>query len=265
MSKRRLSNFEERLERLIEGGFARLFRGPLHPHEVALQLARAIEDNTLTTSEGVDVAPSYYQIRFNPDDQATLLAQTPDLVAQLVKQVVTYCLEAELQLTSTPEVILLADAEIQPRNLRIEARHLSKKRDTTQLMERVDFGQPPAARMPADAQLIVDGQRTVPLTREIFNVGRHPDNDLVLSDPRISRHHLQLRLRHGRYVLYDTESRGGTYVNGMRVSEHILLPGDVIHIGGVSLLYMEEEPQPRDMGDTQLDVLPPDLPKGPQT
>ena len=47
MTKRRIANFEDNLERLIEGGFARLFRGDLQPRDVAVQLIRAIEDNAL--------------------------------------------------------------------------------------------------------------------------------------------------------------------------------------------------------------------------
>lgn len=92
----------------------------------------------------------------------------------------------------------------------------------------------------------------------MFNIGRHPDNDLVLSDLRISRHHVQLRLRHSRFVIYDRKSRGGTFVNGNPISEHILTSGDVIRIGGVTLLYMEDEPSDRRLSDTQLDMLPPD-------
>ncbi len=262
MSKGRFSNFEDRLERLIEGGFARLFRGPLQPREVAVQIARAIEDNTIVGGEGREAAPTYYEIHLSPEDHAALMAQTPDLPRQLARQVITYCLEAGLYLLSSPEIAMISDPETPGQSLRVEARHVVKKHQTTQIMEPVEPPKPPPPEMPADAQLIVDGERVVPLTREIFNIGRHPDNDLVLSDLRVSRHHLQLRLRHGRYVLYDTQSRGGVYVNGQRVNEHILLPGDLIRIGSVSLLYMEDESQHDSSGDTQLDMHPPDLSEG---
>ncbi len=259
MKKRRISDFEERLERLIEGGFARLFRGPLHPREVALQLARAIEDNTIAGASGREAAPTHYEIRFSTDDHVVLLAQTPDLDSQLAGEVVNYCQETGLLLLAPPEIVLIADPEVPTRSVRIEAKHIIHKHQTTQLMEPVDR---PLTSPAPDAQLIIDGQRTVPINREIFNIGRHPENDLVISDLRISRHHLQVRLRHGRFVLYDTQSRGGTYVNGQRVNEHILSPGDVIRIGGISLLYVEEETPKGGLSDTQHDLLPPDLSEG---
>jgi hypothetical protein len=258
MTKKRIANLEEHLERLIEGGFARLFRGSLQPREVAIQLARAIEDNTLSGIDGREVAPSQYQITFNPGDYAALLAQTPDLSGQLAERVVDYCMEIGLHLLSTPEVILAADAGVAPRSLIITARHVVTRHETTQIMQPV---QAPPPVLPPDAQLIIDGDRTIPLQTEVVNIGRHPENDLVLNDVRVSRHHVQLRLRHGKYVIYDRQSRSGTFVNGHRISEQILMPGDVIRIGGISLLYMEEE-RDTNLDDTQLDMLSPDRPEG---
>ncbi|MBN1966626.1 MAG: DUF3662 domain-containing protein [Anaerolineae bacterium] len=262
MKKKRLSGFEDRLERLIEGGFARLFGGTLHSREVAVQLGRAIEDHLLIDQYGREVAPTYYEIALSPDDHDTLLIHTPDLAAQLGGEVIAYCQEAGLHLPIPPEVIAIADRSIPAHALRVTVRHLANKATTTQIMETVP-GPPPAVRTggPPNAQLIIDATRVIPLNRQVFNIGRHPDNDLVLSDLHVSRHHLQLRLRNGRYTLYDADSKSGTRVNGQMATEHILSPGDLIQIGGTSLLYMEDEPD--SLGDTQLDGSPIDLPKGP--
>lgn len=262
MTRRRINRLEERLERLIEGGFSRLFRASVHPREVAVQLAHAIEDNLLAGPEERELAPTQYQIRLNPHDHRLLLAEMPDLGEQLARQVVTYCQEARLVLLSTPEVSLLADADIPRQQVQITAQHRARKHDTTQILEPVQPGLPVMAPPPAGAQLIVDGKRIVALNLEVFNIGRHPDNDLILEDLRVSRHHLQIRLRQGRYLLYDRHSRSGTYVNGQRASEHILSSGDVIRIGGVSLLYLDDEQPDRTMADTQLDLYPPQPPEG---
>ncbi len=259
MKNRRISNFEDRLERLVEGSFARLFRGPLHPRDVALQLAKSIEDNTIVGGGGREAAPTQYQIRLFPDDYTVLIAQTPDLTQQLAREVVDYCQETGFHLLSTPEVILIPDPAVQARTLQVDVRHIVHKHETTQIMEPVDL---PLVGSRLDASLIIDGQRTVPINRDIFNIGRHPENNLVISDVRVSRHHLQIRLRHERFILYDKQSRGGTYVNGQRVNEHILSPGDVIRIGGASLLYMEEESPSGSITDTQQDMVPPNLPEG---
>jgi hypothetical protein len=260
MNRRPLSNFEERLERLIEGSFARLFRGALNPRTVAVQLARAIEDHTMADSEGRELAPTEYEVHLHPDDYVALLSQTPDLSRQLSGHVVAYCLETGLHLINTPLIRLVSAPAVPPRDLRIHARHVTRKHDTTQIMKPVDLPVKKATP-PPDAQLIIDGQRTIPLVEEVINIGRHPDNNIVLSDLQVSRHHVQLRLRHGRYVIYDRQSRGGTFVNGQQINEHILAPGDVIRIGHVSVLYMEEDPRDA-LDDTQIDYIPPDILEG---
>lgn len=261
MNRRRFSNLEERLERLIEGGFARLFRGGLQPREVAVQLVRAIEDNIQIDTNDREAAPTHFQVRFHHKDLTPLLSQTPNLSKQLTHHVINYCQDNGLYLSKTPQITLVADPKIHANTIEVIATHIEDIHSTTQTMAAVFHqGQPPSR--PAEAQLIVDGKQTVPLNEEIFNIGRHPDNDLALEDPRVSRHHVQLRLRYGRYMLYDRQSRGGTYVNSQRINEHLLAPGDVIRLGSVSILYMEDDGPARRLSDTQIDMLPPEFPEG---
>jgi pSer/pThr/pTyr-binding forkhead associated (FHA) protein len=90
--------------------------------------------------------------------------------------------------------------------------------------------------------LILEGRRHVPLVKPVVTIGRALDNDIVIDDPRVSRHHAQLRLRHGHYMLYDTGSSGGTLVNNQPVSEVILNAGDVISLAGAQIIFGEDRP-----------------------
>jgi pSer/pThr/pTyr-binding forkhead associated (FHA) protein len=74
-----------------------------------------------------------------------------------------------------------------------------------------------------------------------FAIGRGDDNDLVLLDPLVSRHHARLVPRNGRLVLTDLASRNGTRVNGRAVRDAVLGAGDRI-----------------EMGSTLVEVLPPE-------
>jgi pSer/pThr/pTyr-binding forkhead associated (FHA) protein len=79
-------------------------------------------------------------------------------------------------------------------------------------------------------------------TREVvvggqgLSIGRAPDNDLVLADPRVSRRHARLVVRFGGLVLVDTESRNGVAVNGQAIREIALGVGDEIRIGDALLV-----------------------------
>jgi hypothetical protein len=87
------------------------------------------------------------------------------------------------------------------------------------------------------AFLIVNGLITHLLTSPVINLGRDPSNEVCLDDPRISRLHAQLRCIQGRYVIFDLDSTGGTFVNGVAVSSQVLKPGDVILLAGLPLVY----------------------------
>src|SRR5580765_4374348 len=64
-----------------------------------------------------------------------------------------------------------------------------------------------------------------------FTIGRQPDNHLILRDSRVSRSHARIVLEDGSYVLEDSGSRHGTYVNGKRVSRKVLDNTDRVEFG----------------------------------
>jgi pSer/pThr/pTyr-binding forkhead associated (FHA) protein len=126
-----------------------------------------------------------------------------------------------------------------------------ERRETTQGVSLREIG----ADIPApQAALMLNGSRNIPLKAPVVNIGRQRDNDVILDHPGVSRHHAQLRLRFGRYMLFDLGSTRGTTVNGQPIRETILQSGDVIRMAGVTLIYVEEAPAPSaptDMGGTQ--------------
>jgi len=99
--------------------------------------------------------------------------------------------------------------------------------------------------IPEDALVIVDGVKVIPLTLPIIHIGRRLDNNLVLDDSRVSRNHAELRAINARYVIFDLNSTGGTFVNGVKVTQSILYPGDVISLAGVNLVYGQKNPPAR--------------------
>jgi sigma-B regulation protein RsbU (phosphoserine phosphatase) len=74
-------------------------------------------------------------------------------------------------------------------------------------------------------------EREVEIAQTPFTLGRQGDNDLVLLDNRISRHHARVIRDLEGFVLQDAESRHGTYVNGERVERCVLKNGDRIGLG----------------------------------
>jgi pSer/pThr/pTyr-binding forkhead associated (FHA) protein len=105
--------------------------------------------------------------------------------------------------------------------------------------------------IPENAFLIIEGVKVYALAESVVNIGRRLENQLVIDDPRVSRNHAQLRAIKGRFVLFDLNSTGGTFVNGQRTSQTVLYPGDVISLAGVALIFGQDNPPPRpDLANT---------------
>jgi hypothetical protein len=88
-----------------------------------------------------------------------------------------------------------------------------------------------------EARLVVPqgaGFRTVAVTRFPFRLGRHHENELVMEEGDVSRHHAEIVREGERYVLSDTNSRFGTYLNGVKVEREPLVHGDQIQLVSAS-------------------------------
>ena len=75
-----------------------------------------------------------------------------------------------------------------------------------------------------------------------MRIGRSPDNDLILADLDVSRHHAELRKSPtGSYEIVDLGSHNGTFVNGKRVSWAMLTEDDIVNIGHSTFRLVEDE------------------------
>lgn len=84
------------------------------------------------------------------------------------------------------------------------------------------------------------GQRIELTDGRILIVGRGQACDVRLNDPRVSRTHCRLQVHQGSAVVQDAGSSSGTQVNGGRIEQHALRPGDVIQIGETKPRYQLE-------------------------
>jgi pSer/pThr/pTyr-binding forkhead associated (FHA) protein len=79
-------------------------------------------------------------------------------------------------------------------------------------------------------------------THRPFTVGRDPGNDIILRDPKVSRHHAEIVFERGFFVLHDLASANGTYVNGKRIRVAPLTHGARLRMGNTYGRFSEELP-----------------------
>jgi pSer/pThr/pTyr-binding forkhead associated (FHA) protein len=83
-------------------------------------------------------------------------------------------------------------------------------------------------------------------THRPFTVGRDPGNDIILRDPKVSRHHAEIVFERGFFVLHDLASANGSYVNGKRVRVAPLTHGAKVRMGNSHGRFSEELPTESD-------------------
>ena len=74
----------------------------------------------------------------------------------------------------------------------------------------------------------------------LIAIGRGADNDVVINDPEVSRHHLSLTWDGRRYIIQDLGTANGTFVNGARLTAtQAVQSGDVIGMGATVALAFQ--------------------------
>lgn len=243
--KNKLAQIEARLQALVEGGVARLFPSIQKQSDLVSRLVQAMHAGIETGSDGNPLVPNLYTLRVHPnevdawqDNQALL-----DSLSQALREAGD---EAGLRFSNPPVVRVAAALEVAAGEVQISARN--SQADLTQTTDIAVNRDPNAPDLPPNAFLIVDGTRIFPLDQAVVNIGRKLENQLVVEDPRVSRVHAQLRAVRNRFVIFDLDSTGGTLVNGERVHQCTLYPGDVISLSGVPLVFGQD---PSVHGETQ--------------
>ena len=84
--------------------------------------------------------------------------------------------------------------------------------------------------------------RTHELNVDKTTIGRVEDNTFQISEPSVSSHHCELLLRGADVVVRDLESTNGTFINGEKVSESVLKPGQVLRLGQIEMRLEDGAP-----------------------
>ncbi len=243
-----LKELESRLQSIIEVDLLKILPGRKVEDVVVQKLAAAIQLNT-TTKDGLPVAPNVYTLIVHPGEEAKWRDQ--QLLTILLHSITAVAQEAGLRITISPTITISTDEKLSPNDAEVVASHRIEPMADTNATPLDTGSLEDGNKIPENAFLIVEGVKVFPLKLPVINIGRRLDNQLIIDDPRVSRNHAQLRAIKGRFVVFDLNSTGGTFVNGQRASQVVLYPGDVISLAGVALIFGQDNPPPRpDTKDT---------------
>lgn len=263
-----MDRFEDLAQRLIESSLARILKERLRPDEVLQAIVRAIEDANTQRPNGEPIAPNHFWVTLSEQDLVPLEYHQPDLADQMAESVRQMIVQMGLRMDMPPRVLLQGVLDLPPHHLRVSARWIPPDLPVTDTKGETPAQSSVAAdrestSLPRRPFLIVDGRRQIALTSEKIRLGRSRENDVVVDDRRVSRHHAELRWQpeEQKFLYLDTNSTGGTKLNGYPIQQCTLEAGDILSLGGVEIIYGEEfdlqSTRPNTPADADTDSPPP--------
>jgi hypothetical protein len=246
-----LRSLEEKIEGLVEGAFSRAFKTHVQPVELARKLAKEMEEHKTVSVSRVYV-PNHYVVFLSPDDRE----QFQSYEVALKKELSDYLLERArgegLALVTRPQIEFKTDERLALGEFGIQAQLLGQPEGDKEPPQ-ADYGHtmvytPDKATPPprdfmerprGRGYITVDGKRHM-LAGERMTIGRSRECEILIDDPNVSRRHAEVRKTIEGWMIADLGSTNGVKVNGKRVHEEVLRPGDKITLGLIELEFDEE-------------------------
>lgn len=232
-----LRDFEQRLEKVVEGFFARVLPGGgLQPIELGKAIVRSMRDDQTHSASGSTFVPNHFDVMLSTSDIERFQAIGQQLRKELVAIVKRAAASEGWQHAGPVEVRLDASRSVKKGAFEIEATY---KEGSTPIKQAGNHTQLIEMSLEADAELVLLGKapQTWPISKQTLTIGRSEDCDVVILDAGASRRHAEIRREGDEWVIIDLGSTNGTELNGRRVARHRLTPGDRVLIGGASLEF----------------------------
>lgn len=220
-----LDRFEQRVDRAVNGAFAKAFKSELQPVEIAAELQREMDSRAAVVSRARTVVPNVYTVHVSQADFERLEVYAEPLLAEFAVMIRDYAQQQQYSFLGSVTVSMQPAAD--------------RPQGTVDVLSeaRVDQEVTPSAAPPAGSAPRLEGARgSYRLTGSVTRIGRGADSDIRIEDPGVSRHHAEIRIG-SDVILTDLDSTNGTYVNGLLVGEQPLRDGAVITIGSTNLTF----------------------------
>jgi hypothetical protein len=213
-----LQQFEERLERLVEGTLAKPFRSNLQPIEIGRRLTREMDLHRRVGVRGL-IAPNAFAVTLAPSDVKRFSNFIDALSRELSDAAREHAKNEGYLFVGPVEVEIFEGSTLKAGRFTVEA----------EVREDADGG--------FLAELVLTDGRRVQIGAEPLVIGRLPECGVVLADSNVSRRHAELRRSGDTVVLTDLGSTNGTRVNGAPIRERVLTSGDEVSVGSTRLIF----------------------------
>lgn len=213
-----LDSFEKRLERVVNGAFAKTFRSGIQPVEIASALRAELDSKAAVVSRDRILVPNTFDVYLSTADDAKMAGLGSALETELHKLVRTHAKQQGYSFAGPVTITLQQDDHLSTGTLRVESETAA------------------AADVSWQAVVDIDGRRH-PLTKARTVIGRGSDADITVNDPNTSRKHVEILWDGTRAMMRDLGSTNGSKLNGVKTPSGALEPDSVITIGRTAITF----------------------------
>jgi predicted component of type VI protein secretion system len=250
-----LKNIEKRMESLVEGVFGRAFRRQIHPVEIAKGLTKQMDEGRMVSISRT-YAPNDFTVHLSEEDTEAIQAYRDALRDELIQYASTHADNKDYHLMTPPKVRFETEDTLRFGEFGITAkltggdgpREKGAPQDTsgqTRIFRTEESGEAKAqgtesisaeeAKRHGLAREVVEvvlDDKTYPLEgRGPWTIGRSQENDIVVSDPNVSRRHARLSRADNGFVVEDLGSTNGTLLDGAPIDRERIESGDELTFG----------------------------------
>jgi hypothetical protein len=223
-----LQRFEQRLEQMISGAFARAFRSAVQPVEIAAALQRECDNNAQILSRDRRLVPNDFHVELSQTDLDRLSTYEGAMAKELVGQLKEHADAQGYVFTGPVQLDFESADDLTTGRFRIRS---SAQAAVT---GNASYTQVTRAR----AVLDVNGTQH-PLQSPGLVIGRGTEADVRISDPGVSRRHVEFTVvgtgDDVEIEVHDLGSTNGMLVEGRKVKHAVLHDGSRVKIGNTTM------------------------------
>ncbi|MEV1081700.1 DUF3662 and FHA domain-containing protein [Streptomyces sp. NPDC050211] len=255
-----LKKFEQRLEGLVNGTFAKVFKSEVQPVEIAGALQRECDNNATIWNRDRTVVPNDFIVELSTPDFERLSPYSGQLGDELAGMVRDYAKQQRYTFMGPIKVNLEKADDLDTGLYRVRSRTLASSTDQ-QAPAGAPAAPPAAGRpgggygypQPAGGQrpaapaaggrtrywIEINGTRHQ-ISRATLVLGRSTEADVRIDDPGVSRRHCEIRTGTPS-TIQDLGSTNGIVVDGQHTTRATLRDGSRIVVGSTTIIYRQAE------------------------
>ena len=233
-----LQRFENRLEQMVSGAFAKAFRSAVQPVEIAAALQREVDNSAQILSRNRRLVPNQFHVELSAQDHERLSPYSSTLTQELTEMLREHAEEQAYLFTGPISITFHEGGDLSTGRFRVRSAALAKVTPAS------EGSVTDTAVRRANVILEVNGMRH-PLDPPGLVVGRGTDADLRINDPGVSRRHAEFTVNEHptggvRITVQDLGSTNGMLVDGHRVTSTGLQDGSEVKIGRTTMTVRVE-------------------------